>query len=219
MYDILFPLIKLGTIITSFYGQVSPKNKEVTEYEKLIIINQYFYFTQICILLTTIILITSFIKRLRSAYLFSLIVPNIIIYELIVITIYWSLYFISPVLILGPICMKKENYFLFNDFCLHVFPLIGLLILFIETPVYHDYRRYIINILFGIIYTLLLRYNKAQKGRYPYSFLDKMGNFKVAFIFIPCLLIVFSGFLYILISLSIRIRKWVNEVEGDYELK
>ncbi|KAF7689949.1 hypothetical protein CDIK_2726 [Cucumispora dikerogammari] len=214
MYDTIIPLTKLLILLTTFYGQTYPKTEAVNNYTKLLIINQYFYFTQLSLLLTTIVLLISFVPPLKTKAFYIFILPNILIYELIVISIYWCLYFTAPILILGPVTMLPENYNLFADLCQHAFPLIGLFILFFEVHIEHDMYRYIMNIMMGLLYAFMLRYNKNVKGNYPYEFLDKIDDFKVMFVFIPGVVLLFSGILYCVIWARIRYseEKPVSEV-------
>ncbi|KAF7690742.1 hypothetical protein CDIK_2677 [Cucumispora dikerogammari] len=196
MYDTILPLKKILIILTTFYGQTYPQTDEVKLSNAKTIINQYVYFTQITLLFTTILLIVSFIPTLKKKSFYSFILPNVLIYQLIVFIIYWSLYFTAPVLILGKVGIKPQNYSFFIDLCQHVFPLIGLFTLFFEVPIEDNKKRYWINVIVAVVYTLILKLNKYRMGKYPYVFVEKMGNKILVFVFIPSVTLIFSGLLF-----------------------
>lgn len=208
MYEKSFRLTKLLTILTCFYGQIAPRTPEIEEATRKLVISRYIYFTQLCLTSTMLMLIFSFLINPKKSSIFKFLLPNVIIYELITMTIFWSLYFTNPELILGKIGMKKENYSLLNDLCQHLFPIFGLFVMFCETPMDHDNRRYLVNFSYAIVYAVMLRYNKKIKGHYPYGFMDVMSDIQVTFVFIPSLIAIFSIVLYGIIWLNIRSRKW-----------
>lgn len=199
MHDYRSLITKLITTIACLYGQIAPRTLEVIEHEKTLVINQYFYFTHICLALTMVMLILSLFEKPKSTYLYKFILPNLIIYELLIMLIFWPLYFINPILIVGKICAKKENQSLPHDLCQHLFPIIGLVVLFHETQIEHDKRRYFMNIFAAIAYTVMLRYNKKIKGQYQYGFLDGMSDLQIFFIFVPFLVVIFNGVLYFIV--------------------
>ena len=214
MHEKCFRLTKMLTIISSFYGQIAPRTPEVAADVKKTIINKYIYITQLSLAFTMIMLMVSFLITHQKSRVFVFLLPNVIIYELIVVTVWWSLYFISPVLILGEIGMKKENFSWTTELCQHLFPLFGLFVLFCETPLQQDTRRYFLNFGFAIFYALLLRYNKSVKGKYPYCFLDKMTDLQVSFIFVPSITAIFSVVLYGIVCLNIVSQKWARSSQN-----
>ena len=201
---------KLITILTSFYGQVADRTDEIKQSLKDHMISKYFYLTYLCMAATMLTLIWSFIVNPKKSVPFKFFLPNVIIFELIVVTVFWSFYFTAPELILGEIGCKPENYSLIVDLCQHLFPIFGLAVLFYETPMDHDYRRYIVNLFVSIIYTIMMHRNKVVKGSYPYGFLKKMSDIQIFVIFIPCMVAFFSAVLYGVIRLNIRTMKWKN---------
>lgn len=202
---------KLITILTSFYGQVAERTDEIKQSLKDGMISKYFFLTYLCLAATMLTLMWSFLVNTKKSVSFRFVLPNVIIFELIVVTVFWSLYFTAPELILGEIGCKPENYSLILDLCQHLFPICGLAVLFYETPMDHDYRRYIVNLVVSIIYTIMMHRNKVDKGKYPYGFLGKMSDTQIFCVFIPCMVAFFSAVLYGVIWLNIRTMKWKND--------
>ena len=186
MHQVYSQVAKLLTIVSCFYGHVVRKTKIIPEQEKTVVINKYFYFTHLCLTATIILLVLSFFRAVHTSSIYKFLLPIIIMYELFIIMIFWSLFFISPTLIISKAGAQKENFSHLVNLCQHLFPIVGLSILFFETQMNHDYRRYGFISFFLAVYTQMMKYNKKHKGNFPYGFLDKMSDMQVTFIFYPC---------------------------------
>lgn len=199
-------LIKQSVILTSFYGQTYSEPQEYSEYIKDKIINQYFYFTLFSLLLTTIVLIlnSSKSKLLRDLHLFLL--PNIIVYEILVVLIYWPLFFINKNLILSKVRLKPGNYLLLVDLCQHLFPVFGLGICFFEENIEIDIKNHIFSVITFFVYGSMIYINFHKLGYFPYTFMYKMGFNAVFFIFLPIVFVISTFLIFFVVWLNGRIK-------------
>lgn len=202
-------LIKQIIILTSFYGQTYPKTKEVLIEREKDVINQYFYFTQFCLFFTTLTLILSFLENQKIEKFYAFLVPNVIVWNFLVISVYWFLYFFKRDLILSDVMAKPENYSLFQDLCQHLFPLIGLFVCFCEIDMKITYKNQLFNLIVTVIYGTMVEVNKRYRKVYPYAFMNAMGTLKVFIIFIPAVFLIFSGILYLLEYVNKKGKEWI----------
>ena len=175
--------IALLTMIDSLFGLSDYcYPKPILEYMKSLPFGRYSYGTSWMLCLTLATTILFFIKKLKIASsLFKIIFTTSLCGEIFVAGFFWSMFLHNPMSFVQP-QFEKQKIFVpfFNELCLHLFPVIGLLLLWINNPIYT--KRIVIftiTILIVALYALQTFVYKNITKEWVYPFMNKYDNKKV----------------------------------------
>lgn len=183
----LLIIIKLIGIYLCIYGSSSTNYSE--EYRQLL--NSYTayrfqFLTIIGLYLTlftlTIILLHQTIAlifkrdlqliRSFSTFLLALILPI----ELLITLTFWTLYLYDPSVIISEIVLKTTGIGLFQNLCMHLIPVILLIIEVLSFRLERRNSHVVVLCVFGAAYYLFARSIAVRENKWAYPFLDNRSE-------------------------------------------
>lgn len=198
-------LIRLYLLICCIYG-ASPlsTNKKQIPYRAPFISHRYLFFTNLSLWFT---IFTSFValfhRHVLNIYSFvNFAVTSSSIFNSIICSTFWPLYFIKRELIIGRSFIKNNcETYLLTELCIHLVPFILSVFEQYDIPLRKSKSVVVALILFAPSYLILLSYSKYHLGKFPYSFMNHISyGFVVLFLFGMCV----YGFLWYLIIILLN---------------
>lgn len=105
--------------------------------------------------------------------------------EAVVVTLYWTLYFINPVLVVNrELYLKGIQTSLFANLCMHLFPLFFLLLEFFYTRIDSSPSHLVLLGAFNIVYVALLHVHYKTLDKWPYGVIGELEGFKKYLLFL-----------------------------------
>ncbi|KAF7682642.1 hypothetical protein TCON_2134 [Astathelohania contejeani] len=131
-------------------------------------------------------------RALNNIYSFSMSI--VLPLEMIITVFFWILNFINPKLLFHEDMYKRNIHVsAFTNLCLHLFPLILLLLNLLEIDINRCYLHKIVLIKCSLIYYIWIFFVARENKRWPYAFMDKLTNTQhaILYIFSSAVLIIF----------------------------
>lgn len=162
--------------------------QEMLEYANGLTAGRYMHLTTLGLLLTTSTLFLGFFqqvhpeenasglqKHIKELYMTLLLVTLPI--EVLIVVAYWFLHMFYPRLLFPEIFIQKNiRTSLFTNFCLHLFPLIALLLEIYERKVRRSNLHLLVLLLFAAFYYCLCRQIAEVNETWPYPFLNSLSG-------------------------------------------
>lgn len=212
--------VKLIGIFLCIYGSTDisypPEYKEFLDknifyrFQYLTILGLYMTLLTISLLLIDQLvfkLTNRYSQKLKSISNFLIVV--VLPIEIIITVVFWSLYLYDPSTIINEILLSTSGITLFQNVCMHVIPLVLLILEIYYIDIQRDNLHVILLCVFSAIYYLFLRYIAKKVKRWPYPFLDDKNEITRVFLFI--VLTLFGVLMYELCMMFIAIKNKRNK--------
>lgn len=154
------------------------------KFQYLTIIGLYITLLTLSLYLIHQLIARFFNKNIRilnttSTLLHSIILPI----EILITVIFWTLFLINPRLIVCEIVYEKCGMNFYRNVCMHFVPLVLLAIEGYYAQLQRSNFHVFILIVFGMCYYLFVKDIALREKRWPYPFLDKVGEWQRIVIF------------------------------------
>jgi FAR-17a/AIG1-like protein len=137
--------------------------------------------------------------------------------ETLITFMYWILYFIDPRLVVNKKFYELDvKMSIFTDMCMHLFPILFLLMEFIYSEIKQAWQHVAMLCTFTALYVAIMHLHFRERSRWPYGIIAKFQGVSRYLLFVGCFLVL-CMFYIIETELHKRlVRRW-RKIEGTAE--